>query len=438
MELSSDQEIALKGLLAWFQASHKSRYITLGGYAGTGKTTLMAILRQELFRINPGLRIAFCSYTGRAARNLEERLEEHKCLLPNDRVSTIHRLIYSPIESPDGSIIGWSKAGRPKAGLIVLDEASMADAEIWQDLLSYGIPIIAVGDHGQLPPINGKFNLMEHPDLTLKHIHRQAESNPIIQVSQQARETGMVSPGIYGPGVKKFLRSDEFSKEAIGELLENFHQDTLILCGYNSTRLKINAQIRQNIGFESPDPAPGDRVICLKNNHRKGIYNGMLGTIIDIYAADNGRREAQIQMDGMRKPYHGFISADQFGSKENPNAFGGSSVIEHKESPAAKLQSLLGGIPGISLGLKTAGTQTTTAESVPKPRINAGMAKPLLRDTDYFDFGYALTVHKAQGSQARKVILLEERFPKMDDETWRRWLYTGVTRAQEELYIFGD
>ncbi|OGC64717.1 hypothetical protein A2326_01610 [candidate division WWE3 bacterium RIFOXYB2_FULL_41_6] len=56
---------------------------------------------------------------------------------------------------------------------------------------------------------------------------------------------------------------------------------------------------------------------------------------------------------------------------------------------------------------------------------------------DLFDFGYALTVHKAQGSQAKKVILFEERFSKMDDSTWKKWLYTGVTRAQEELYLFG-
>src|SRR5690606_5582715 len=57
---------------------------------------------------------------------------------------------------------------------------------------------------------------------------------------------------------------------------------------------------------------------------------------------------------------------------------------------------------------------------------------------DLFDFGYAITVHKAQGSQARRVILFEERFAKMDDEMWRRWLYTAVTRAEEELFIVGQ
>ena len=57
---------------------------------------------------------------------------------------------------------------------------------------------------------------------------------------------------------------------------------------------------------------------------------------------------------------------------------------------------------------------------------------------DLFDFGYALTVHKAQGSQAKRVILFEERFSQMTDDEWRRWLYTAVTRAEEELFIFSS
>ena len=59
------------------------------------------------------------------------------------------------------------------------------------------------------------------------------------------------------------------------------------------------------------------------------------------------------------------------------------------------------------------------------------------KDMDLFDFGYALTVHKAQGSQAKKVVLFEERFGRQDEDMWRRWLYTGITRAEEELLIIG-
>ena len=151
--------------------------------------------------------------------------------------------------------------------------------------------------------------------------------------------------------------------------------------------MKINSFIRNSMGFELPfRPSGGDRVVCLRNNTRKNIYNGMLGTVIEINDTDDPDwYEAAIDMDGSRT-YNGLIYAKQFNS------------------------------------------------SVP---INFTEDRLKARKGDLFDFGYALTVHKAQGSQARRVILFEERFPRMDDEAWRRWLYTAVTRAEEELYIFG-
>jgi len=63
--------------------------------------------------------------------------------------------------------------------------------------------------------------------------------------------------------------------------------------------------------------------------------------------------------------------------------------------------------------------------------------KQLASAGQLFDYGYALTVHKAQGSEAPKVVLIEERSKHMSDEDWRRWLYTAVTRAERELFIFG-
>jgi len=67
---------------------------------------------------------------------------------------------------------------------------------------------------------------------------------------------------------------------------------------------------------------------------------------------------------------------------------------------------------------------------IPSPSEVAGGAT-------LFDWGYALTVHKAQGSEADQVVLFEERFSFYDDEMWNRWLYTAVTRAKNELYWIG-
>lgn len=386
MQLSEDQEKALANLLAWYKDPGRGGFITLGGYAGTGKTTLIAVLKNRLLQLDKDLRIAFCSYTGKAAQNLKNKLKEAGALSVKDSVSTIHGLIYNPREDGDGRITGWDRKDALERGLIIVDEASMVDGAIWADLLSYNIPVIAVGDHGQLPPISGKFNLMQAPELLLTQIHRQARGNPIIAVSEHARATGLVPPQKYGPGVVKYLKDDCDAQERTGELLEGWSPETLILCGYNTTRNRINQFIRASRGFETPAPASGDRVICLRNNHKKAIYNGMLGTIETIAPAQRDWYQAEIRLDDREKLYEGLIYAPQFGARTG---------------------------------------------------INFTADRKLAMIGDLFDFGYALTVHKAQGSQARRVVLFEERFAQMDDEMWRRWLYTGVTRAEEELYLFG-
>ncbi len=387
MTLSNDQELALNTLLHWYSQKDKKQFITLGGFAGTGKSTLISIFKNEISKIDRLTKVAFCSYTGRAAQNLKNKLKDNSSLSSKDTISTIHGLIYKPIEDKNQEIVGWDRKEELDHSLIIVDEASMVDAEIWKDLLWYNKPIIAVGDHGQLPPIRGSFNLMENPEIKLTHIHRQAEDNPIIKVSELARNIGEIPVGNYGKKVVKYSLSDSFAQETNRELLENYNAETLILCGYNSTRIKINKFIRGRLGFEDELPARGDRVICLRNNHRKGVYNGMLGTILYISLKEKDWYSVEIEMDDNERGYSGLVYAPQFGAQ--------------------------------------------TAINFTENRKNAGKG-------DLFDFGYALTVHKAQGSQAKRVVMFEERFKQVDNEMWKRWLYTGVTRAQEELYLFGQ
>jgi exodeoxyribonuclease V len=386
IDLSADQKKALSDLTEWYKKDRQAmQYVTLGGYAGTGKTTLIAVLRRELDKIDKHMKVGFASYTGKAARVLQTKIKEQGVLFKQDSVGTIHSLIYSPMVNDRQEIVGWKLKDEIEPNIIIIDEASMVDQVIWEHLLSYKIPIIVVGDHGQLPPIAGNFNLMAKPELKLEEIHRQAKANPIIDLSIQARTTGEIKPGRYGTGVIKFDRNDSEAQERLSEMLGNYTSDTLILCGYNMTRKRLNAHIRGSLGFDTPDPVSGDRVICLRNNHKEKIFNGMLGTIIRITRKDDHWYDAEIAMDGEDINYTGLISADQFNA-DGPLNF----TARRKET-----------VHG-----------------------------------DLFDFGYALTVHKAQGSQARRVILFEERFAKMDDDQWRRWLYTAVTRAEEELYIF--
>lgn len=386
-DVSDDQRLVLNQLWKWLKHESKSkRYITVGGYAGTGKTTSTAVFRHYLHEVLPDWKIAFISFTGKATRVLKNTLKEQKALYPDDFIGTIHSLIYSPLVNSEQEIIGWDRKEELDYQLIIIDEASMVDYQIWQDIQRYGVPIIAIGDHGQLPPIEGSFNLMENPELKLEHIHRQAEGNPIIKLSMLAREKGEIMPGTYGDHIKKIDRSDEDSQDIIEQLINKSGDDSLILCGYNRTRVQLNNFVRTSRGIEVPEPRPSDRVICLRNNHEKDIYNGMLGTIKSISRDDEHWYYAEIDLDGETELYKGLILADQFNAE--------------------------------------------TAKNFTKKRAETLKG-------DLFDFGYALTVHKAQGSQAKRVILFEERFKQMDDEQWRRWLYTGITRAEQELYIIG-
>jgi ATP-dependent exoDNAse (exonuclease V) alpha subunit len=385
IKLSQDQKQALEEIFSWTLKPSGS-YITVGGYAGVGKTTLMAEYRRLLNDRSKKLKVAFVSFTGRATRVLNNKLKIGKVIYKQDRVSTIHSLIYSPILNSKQHIIGWKLKTELKFDLIVIDEASMIDEKLWKDLSSFKIPIVAVGDHGQLPPIKGSFNLMEKPMVRLEKIHRQAQGNPIIKLSLLARKNGFIPIGRFGEGVVKIDQNSFEAQEQIENELQGYSPSTIVLCGYNRTRVKLNQFIRESMGFESEYPEVDDRVICLKNNHEKNIYNGMLGKIQSIEVKNSDWYTAQVLMDNEDGLFEGLIYKNQFGNLDSQNFTNN------------------------------------------RPRQLRG---------DLFDFGYGLTVHKAQGSQAKKAIVFEERFPKMDEVMWRRWLYTAVTRAEEELFVVG-
>lgn len=384
IELSEKQKGVMDSILQWYK-EHSQQYITFGGYAGTGKTTLLGDIGQFLHTENKKIKIAYCSYTGKAARVLQRKLREAGSLNPSDYIGTIHGLIYKAICDDRDNIIGWEKKSSDEFNynLIIVDEASMVTSQIWDDLLSFGIPILATGDHGQLPPIEGSFNLMSNPMLKLEEIFRQERDNPIIKVSEIARRYGQIPFMNFSDTVRKISKKDEDTQEFFSDKLTSFDDQTMVLVGYNRTRVDLNKGIRQLLEFESPTPMYGDRVICLKNNPSMGIFNGMTGTILYISKNDVGHfYDTEISLDGEADIFSGPISVDQFGRQD--------TLTQYRSE-----------------------------------------------DMNLFDFGYALTVHKAQGSQAKRVVVFEERFPRMTDDNWRRWLYTAVTRAEEELYIIG-
>jgi exodeoxyribonuclease-5 len=350
---------------------------------------MLSVFRQMLHQRRSKKKVVFCAYSGKATRVLEKNLDKIGTKLAGDISGTIHSLIYEPITNDNGQIVGWQRKKKLEVDLIIVDEASMVDAYIWSDLQSFGIPILAVGDHGQLPPIRGEFNLMETPDIKLEKIHRQAKGNPIIELSEKVRQGEKIPIGDFGQ-VKKYDQTDWETKAVVEDIVSNYDDNWLILVGYNRSRVQLNNEIRQINGMMTEEPQAGDRIICLKNNYQKGIYNGIRGVVTAIREKedDQGRglwyKMSAKMDDGVN--YSGKVLQEQFNAKKTIKK---PDDLEYED-----------------MG-------------------------------DLFDYGYVLTVHKAQGSQAPKVLLFEERFKQMTDDDWRRWLYTAVTRAEEELVIIG-
>src|SRR6187551_2644401 len=191
-DFSPQQDAALKAVDAWLKdrpgVNGTPQVFRLFGYAGTGKTTLV----QHIAEAVDG-EVKFAAFTGKAAAVMRGK----GCR----GASTIHSLIYRPRESGEEipSFDLWDEAPASKAELIIIDECSMVDAELGRDLLSFGVPVLVLGDPAQLPPIQGGgFFTEAEPDAMLTEVHRQAEDGPIVGPSMDLRAGEYIGKGRYG------------------------------------------------------------------------------------------------------------------------------------------------------------------------------------------------------------------------------------------------
>ncbi len=373
MQFSPQQDEALKAVSRWLKEG-RSPVFRLFGYAGTGKTTLA-----RHFAENVDGEVLFAAFTGKAAQVLRSRGASN--------AKTIHSLIYRPrgeeaIEdeetgktsiSPMFSINRQSPVA--KAALIVIDECSMVDEQLGKDLMSFGTPILVLGDPGQLPPVSGGGFFTEHePDCLLTDIHRQARDNPIIELAMHIREGKEIMYGDYGTA--KVISKNEVTQDLV------LGADQ-VLVGTNKTRRRYNKRLRELKGFTVDYPQAGDKLVCLRNDQVKGLLNGSLWQVMT-----SSRETVKPGINLLIKP-------------EDDDMDRGAAKIKLLK---AAFEDVEGEIPW------------TTRKRY-----------------DEFDYGYALTVHKAQGSQWNDVVLFDESWAFRD--TRERWLYTAVTRAAETLTI---
>lgn len=407
MQLTNQQNKILKGISSWLHNTDEQVCI-LGGFAGTGKTTLI----QEIVE-NPSLRFSSvpicCAPTGKAASVLQSKLSaEH-------RVCTIHSIIYQPIPPAEdtlmwledallkdadnleiqkaiiderkllaGKKLHFSVKGKQLASrdLIIVDECSMVSRKMRKDLMATGARILFVGDPGQLPPVRDKgFFELQQADFLLTEVHRQAAENPITRLCTDLR-LGNDIPGKFhwsgGDGICK--RIDKQDMEFNDWL--TFDQ---VITGKNDTRRNINRFFRKRKGYQSIFPETGEKIICLRNN---------------------------------------FIGTSRFINGVMGLAVSDAEISKHSQDLNCKIL-YEGSVRDVSL------YQVPFRQHYQKDVVELSWMER--EGLEEFDFGYAITVHKAQGSEWDCVLIADDGFNAGQKDFRRRWLYTAITRAKKEL-----
>jgi exodeoxyribonuclease-5 len=448
MEWSPQQDRALCSIKAWLKAIKEgvsyAPIFRLFGFAGTGKTTLIQYLVDDF-----GLKTTYCAFTGKAASvmrlagcenattlhsamylpfpkqlseaelaRIRDRFQKEKLISAWDRECLKHAFVQSHVEPMEAIAafleipqalaqaiffankdrdLRWIRkdtfGGKKENGeeddqpvrLIVVDECSMVGRQLGEDLLSFGIPVLVIGDPAQLPPIdNGGFLTDAEPDIMLTEIHRQAKDNPIIRLSMFIREGGLLSAGSIGE-----------SRIIYGNQLDSFDwtPEVQTLVGTNKRRREYNKRIRRYLGFTQPHPEEKDKLVCTQNVHDLGLLNGSLWNVLSA------------QPIGTFRTHHG---------KELPVL---PLLVESLDEPGTRPKPVM-----LDPAFFATGEET---ESVFSPHYQD------------FTYGYALTTHKAQGSQWNDVLLFDESrvFRRGGADIPARWLYTGVTRAIDRVTV---
>jgi exodeoxyribonuclease V len=364
-----EQDRVLLEIKAWLD-NPGPQFKYLAGNAGTGKTSLTKIIAEDRA-------VAFAAFSGKAA----EVLRQKDCA----GATTLHSLLYRPTEKQvaDKWLTSFSLRENALEGieLVILDECSMVDAKLAQDLLSCGKRVLVLGDPFQLPPVSGAgYFTGRQPDWLLTQVHRQAKDSGILRLATDIREGRGFDPGGYG---------DDCTVIRLGEAAE--YEDrlldwtTMVIVGTHRWRTHFNRRYRERHDYFDHYPHESEQLVCLANDHKRGLLNGA------IWIAET---DARLSANG--ETYDLLIRSDT----------------------DSKLRLL------VSAWAHDLDDRDAILKTLPHQKR---------KQHARFDYGYALTGHRAQGSQWDKVLVLDES--SVFREHAANWLYSSVTRAAKQLIV---
>ena len=394
MELNEKQKNGLT--LALQRYKNKEKYTVIAGYAGAGKSTLVRFIIEELKTY--GVKetdVCFACFTGKAAQVLLKK--------GNKNVITLHKLLYKSIPKESGGFVRIPNPSIPYK-IVVVDEVSMAPKTLMDLLFKHNVYVICLGDPFQLPPVDKKEDnhLLDAPHIFLDEIMRQAQESEIIQLSMAIRENRPIE-AFQGKEVQ-ILNKEELNTGMLTWADQ-------ILVATNATRVSINTQMRKLLNF-GEKPQDGDKIICLRNywdcfsDNEEPLVNGTIGILKDSFLTKRYLPSIIKSTDGLS---HIDLIIGDFISD--------SGMYFHSLEMDKKMIDT----GEFSLDWKTVYQLNRNPKTRDIPPLE-------------FTYGYAITCHKAQGSEWDKVLVIEEKFP-FDKIEHARWLYTAVTRSSEKLVL---
>ena len=423
VSLSETQGRAIAAIRDWYlHRTREQQVFRVFGYAGTGKTTI-TVMAMEALGLEPmtpgGLGgMLFAAFTGKAVLVMTRK---------GTPAQTIHSLIYRVSEATPEEIarvteeLAALRRDLPRMGvaersfaeaqiaqlklrldhihepkfvlnpqsdlrdadLLVLDEVSMVGADMARDLLAFGKPILVLGDPGQLSPVKDTgFFTEAKPDVMLTEVHRQAADSPILRLATMARLGHVLPFGAFDDQVWKMSRFDIGPAQML--------QGEQVICGTHAMRRRLNTAMKQAAGFDADYPTgAGEKIICLRNRHDLGLINGMFLTLSDVQAHPHNDRafRASVQTDD------------------------GTCVSGAQEFWRGEFDDHVCFDPD-------------------RHRREWLSCRGLIQSS----WGYAITCHKAQGSQWENIVVFDDGFGRTAEDR-NRWLYTAITRAERGLLI---
>lgn len=381
--LNDGQKSGIEKVLRWYFNPNKKQLFFFAGSAGTGKSTcvstaveMIGLLKYQVIYVTP---------TGKAASVLRKK----GCI-----ANTVHATFYVVLQDSKTGKTHFAKKKKLSSAikLIVIDEFSMVNGKMIEDILSFGIPVLALGDPGQLPPMYYPNPYLKNPDVFLTEVMRQDGESGIIHLATLARHNVPIDYGEY----------IESRVIHIGEL-NDIEKYDVVLCWTNKACDELNRTIRKKKGLLSKYPLAGEKLLCLRNNYEYELrymedmvlnpVNGML--MYNVYDF--------IDPDSV---------ADYLNLTYTPDFLENECDFKFFETKVSK-------IPFDML------SDGETFDSEKALDIN--------HDTVVMRYGYACTVTKSQGSEWDNVLVIDDYHGNHDE--YGQWLYTAITRAKEKVTL---